>query len=375
MGKDIDTLVREFRAIIDTCVRYVLSFQDSDLDHEFLLDYEYGRVQLTLRGIVELWWLDEFLVHTGQIAGARLNVAHRKVYGAPMEYLPPGQPTPEGLKNMTPVRPEAEGGIQGRTHISRLAGECYIAGHQLLSQFIGVDESIMEEPAKPGEWSGRQVLEHMDDADQVVQGWIQHFTSNRQPVPHYGRSAGKAIPALVSGFREAIDTRIEELLGFQDSDLAREVQIEQTSVQRTMTLRGAIEGWLDEMQVHSGQIQGARMNVAFRKLIGMELEWSEAKYTETEGTSGKLKTVNFEKQTGQCGRTHISRLAGEVYLAGHQLLSQFIGVDESFMEEPAKSGEWSGRQVLEHLVEFYGRPDWPEVLASYRGESDGAKTQ
>ena len=62
---------------------------------------------------------------------------------------------------MKPVREEEPWGMNGRTEFSRLAGELYLAGQNLLSEFIGVDEFLMEESARPGEWSGKQVLKHM----------------------------------------------------------------------------------------------------------------------------------------------------------------------------------------------------------------------
>ncbi|MFQ5875249.1 MAG: hypothetical protein ACE5JL_15820 [Dehalococcoidia bacterium] len=155
MGKDIPTLVKEFRAIIDDWVEELLTFDDSDLGREDLLEDEWGRRCRTLRGAMEEW-LDEIQIHTGQIQGARYNVAYRKIFGEELDASPP-----EHMKSMKPVNEEAEWGMYGRTHTSRLAGEVYIAGHQLLAQFIGVDKPLMEEPSRPGEWSGRQVLEHL----------------------------------------------------------------------------------------------------------------------------------------------------------------------------------------------------------------------
>lgn len=157
MGKDISTLVSEFRAIIDAYLEELLTFENSDLGREGLQEDEFGPRYRTLRGVIEEW-LDEVQIHTGQIQGARNNVAYRKIFGADLDASPP-----EHLKNMKPVKEEAEWGMDGRTHISRLAGEMYVAGHQLLAQFIGVDDSLMEEPSKPGEWSGKQVLEHLID--------------------------------------------------------------------------------------------------------------------------------------------------------------------------------------------------------------------
>ncbi len=42
MDKDIETLVREFRTIIDTWVEHLLSFEDSDLDRDHVSDWGYG---------------------------------------------------------------------------------------------------------------------------------------------------------------------------------------------------------------------------------------------------------------------------------------------------------------------------------------------
>jgi len=355
MAKDIPTLMTEFRAIVDHYLQELLTFEDSDVDKYALREYKWGRTYRSLRGVVREG-LDEFQVHSAQIQGARVNVFYRKLWGTELSAKPP-----EHLKNMAPRNPEKETGMYGRTHLSRLARDVYFVGHQFLSQVIGVDESLMEEPARPGEWSGREVLEHMVDVMEVYKNLFTYFTSTGSYEPKYGISKGRAIPHLVREIRASIDTLVQDLLGFEDSDLDREVLIEYEWGREYTTLRGSMEDWLDEVQIHSGQLQGARVSVAYRRIFGADLDASPPDHLKN------ITPVREEEPWGMNGRSEISRLAAEMYVAGHQLLAQFIGIDESLMGEPSKPGEWSGKQVLEHLIDLFNS-ERAEAFAPYRKE-------
>ena len=74
------------------------------------------------------------------------------------------------------------------------------------------------------------------------------------------------------------------------------------------------------------------------------------------------------------GRSHIPRLAADMYITGLQLLAQFIGVDESLMEEPSRPGEWSGKEVLEHVAGLLAPEGLANRFAPYRKEAPGPPT-
>ncbi len=81
MEKDISTLINEYRAQIDAWVEELLTFENSDLDREGLRDDAWGPRYRPLRENLQAQ-LDEIRVHTGQIQGARVNVAYRRLFGS-----------------------------------------------------------------------------------------------------------------------------------------------------------------------------------------------------------------------------------------------------------------------------------------------------
>ena len=156
MAKSLKDMLMELRQEVDGMVDALLSCENTDLDKPLELDFDGKAFKTDLRAITR-YTIEEYRVHEGQIGGNQYNT--------------------QMIRNM-----KAEGDIDASTPYDRtdaawLAAELYVAAAMLIARCLGYPEQYVDDHPREGEWSVREVVQHLLQVEQSKQWSMKQFAA------------------------------------------------------------------------------------------------------------------------------------------------------------------------------------------------------
>jgi hypothetical protein len=142
---------------------------------------------------------------------------------------------------------------------------------------------------------------------------------------------------MLYGLRDQVDAMVEAILrcGKRDLDLPLALEFEGRSFRTD--LRSAIRYTIEEYRVHEGQIAGNQF------LTDTVRAWA------SEGEIVAMSPYDREEAAW---------LAAELYVAAANLIARCLGYPEELVDEHPKEGEWSIREVVEHMLHMERSGEW-----------------
>jgi hypothetical protein len=158
---------------------------------------------------------------------------------------------------------------------------------------------------------------------------------------------------LLRELREQVDAMVEALLQCDKGDLDRPLELVFDGRPFHTDLRSAIRYAIEEYRVHEGQIAG---NQFLTESLRAE-----------RSHGGVVALTPYE-------RKEAAWLAADLYVAAASLVARCLGYPEHLVDEHPKEGEWSIREVVEHLIRMERSGEWSvrQFVTRARGEGDGA---
>jgi hypothetical protein len=161
---------------------------------------------------------------------------------------------------------------------------------------------------------------------------------------------GPSFRQQLKELKDQVDDMVDALLRCSDEDLSRPIELDFQGRTLRTNLRAATRYTIEEYRVHDGQIGGGQFN------------------TETlrEGKS-KGDIVAFTPYD----RKEAAWLAAELYVAAASLIARCLGYPEQLIDEHPKEGEWSVREIIEHMIHMEKSGEWSlqQFAARGRGET------
>ncbi len=154
--------------------------------------------------------------------------------------------------------------------------------------------------------------------------------------------------------KDQVDAMADALLRCSDEDLSRPIQKDFGGKTFRTNLRAAVRYTIEEYRVHEGQIGGDQFNTEMLR-------------------SGKSKGDIVALTPYD--RKEAAWLAAELYVAAASLIARCLGYPEQLVDEHPKEGEWSVREIIEHMIHMEKSGEWSlqEFVARVRGESEDSK--
>ena len=140
MGPSFRQQLKELKDQVDDMVDALLRCSDEDLSRPIELDFQGRTLRTNLRAATR-YTIEEYRVHDGQIGGGQFNT----------EMLRSGKSKGD-IVALTPY---------DRKEAAWLAAELYVAAASLIARCLGYPEQLVDEHPKEGEWSVREIIEHM----------------------------------------------------------------------------------------------------------------------------------------------------------------------------------------------------------------------
>lgn len=152
--------------------------------------------------------------------------------------------------------------------------------------------------------------------------------------------------------RDQVDAMVEAILSCSEEDLDRPLKLEFEGRPFRTDLRSAIRYTIEEYRVHEGQIAGNQF------LTDITKAWA---------SKGEIVALT------PYDRNEAAWLAAELYVAAANLIARCLGYPEEFVDEHPKEGEWSVREVVEHMMHMERSGEWSvqQFVAKVRGETGG----
>ena len=154
MAKSLRDMLMELRQEVDGMVDALLSCENADLDKPLDLDFDGKKFKTDLRAVTR-YTIEEYRVHEGQIGGNQYNT--------------------QMVRNM-----KTDGDIDAftpydRTDAAWLAAELYVAAAMLIARCLGYPEKYVDDRPREGEWSVREVVQHLLQVEQSKQWSMKQF--------------------------------------------------------------------------------------------------------------------------------------------------------------------------------------------------------
>jgi hypothetical protein len=150
--------------------------------------------------------------------------------------------------------------------------------------------------------------------------------------------------------KDQVDAMVEALLRCNDEDLSRPIEMDFAGRTLRTNLRAATRYTIEEYRIHEGQIGGGQFNTAMSR-------------------SGKSKGDIVALTPYD--RNEAAWLAAELYVAAASLIARCLGYPEQLVDEHPKEGEWSAREIIEHMIHMEKSGQWSlqELVERGRGET------
>jgi hypothetical protein len=148
--------LRELRDQVDAMVEAILRCSKEDLDRPLELEYEGRPFRTDLRSAIR-YTIEEYRVHEGQIGGNQFLTDTQRAWASKEEIVA-----------LTPY---------DRQEAAWLAAELYVAAASLVGRCLGYPEDLVDDQPKEGEWSIREIIEHMMDMERSGEWSIQQFVA------------------------------------------------------------------------------------------------------------------------------------------------------------------------------------------------------
>lgn len=161
---------------------------------------------------------------------------------------------------------------------------------------------------------------------------------------------GPSFRQQLKELKDQVDAMVEALLGCSDEDLSRPIEMDFAGRTLRTNLRAAARYTIEEYRIHEGQIGGDQFNTAML-------------------TSGKSKGDIVALTPYD--RNEAAWLAAELYVAAASLIARCLGYPEQLVDEHSKEGEWSVREIIEHMIHMEKSGQWSlqELVERGRGET------
>lgn len=150
--------------------------------------------------------------------------------------------------------------------------------------------------------------------------------------------------------KDQVDAMVDALLRCSDEDLNRPIEVDFAGRTLRTNLRAAARYTIEEYRIHDGQIGGDQFNTAMLR-------------------SGKSKgdivaLTPYDRNEAAC-------LAAELSVAAASLIARCLGYPEQLVGEHPKEGEWSVREIIEHMIHMEKSGDWSlqQLVPRGRGET------
>ncbi|NIN00754.1 MAG: hypothetical protein GTO24_22535 [candidate division Zixibacteria bacterium] len=150
--------------------------------------------------------------------------------------------------------------------------------------------------------------------------------------------------------KEQVDAMVDALLRCSDEDLSRPIEIDRAGRTLRTNLRAAARYTIEEYRIHDGQIGGDQFNTALLKS------------SKSKGDIIALTPYD---------RNEAAWLAAELYVAAASLIARCLGYPEQLVDEHPKEGEWSVREIIEHMIHMEKSGQWSlqQLVALGSGET------
>jgi hypothetical protein len=158
-----------------------------------------------------------------------------------------------------------------------------------------------------------------------------------------------SFPQQLKELKDQVDAMVDALLRCSDEDLNRPIEMDFAGRTLRTNLRAAARYTIEEYRIHDGQIGGDQFN--------------------TELRSGKSKGDIVALTPYD--RNEAAWLAAELYVAAASLIARCLGYPEQLVDEHSKEGEWSVREIIEHMIHMEKSGEWSlqQLVARGRGET------
>ena len=154
--------------------------------------------------------------------------------------------------------------------------------------------------------------------------------------------------------KDQVDAMVDALLRCSDEDLSLPIQMDFGGRTFRTNLRAAVRYTIEEYRVHEGQIGGDQFNTEMLR-------------------SGKSKGDIVALTPYD--RKEAAWLAAELYVAAASLIARCLGYPDQLVDEHPKEGEWSVREIIEHMIHMEKSGEWSlqQFVARARSESEDSK--
>lgn len=158
-----------------------------------------------------------------------------------------------------------------------------------------------------------------------------------------------SIRGRLDELRKQVDSMVETLLQCSDKDLDRPLELQFEGRPFRTNLRSAVRYTIEEYRVHEGQIAGNQFL--------------------TESLRAASSTGEIIALTPY-DRKEAAWLAAELYLAAASLIARVLGYPDELVDEQPKNGEWSIREITEHLIHMERSGEWSlqQLVAKAKGQ-------
>ena len=161
---------------------------------------------------------------------------------------------------------------------------------------------------------------------------------------------GPSFRQQLKELKDQVDDMVDALLRCSDEDLSRPIELDFQGRTLRTNLRAATRYTIEEYRVHEGQIGGSQF--ANEMLRG----------GKSKGDIVALTPYD---------RKEAAWLAAELYVAAASLIARCLGYPEQLIDEHPKEGEWSVREIIEHMIHIEKSGEWSlkQLAARGRGET------
>ncbi|NIQ39762.1 MAG: hypothetical protein GTN81_14415 [Proteobacteria bacterium] len=160
---------------------------------------------------------------------------------------------------------------------------------------------------------------------------------------------GPSFRQQLNELKDQVDAMVDALLQCSDEDLNRPLELDFKGRKFRTSLRAATRYTIEEYRVHEGQIGGDQFNTEMMR--------------SGKSTGDIVALTPYD-------RKEAAWLAAELYVAAASLIARCLGYPEELVDEHPKEGEWSVREVIEHMIHMEKSGEWSlqQLVALGRGE-------
>ena len=137
--------------------------------------------------------------------------------------------------------------------------------------------------------------------------------------------------------RDQVDSMVDAILGCSKEELNCTLEMDFEGKTFKTDLRSAVRYTIEEYRVHEGQIGG---NQFVTEMVRAE---------RSEGVINAVTPYD---------RKEAAWLAAELYVAAAGLIARCIGYPDNLVDEKPKEGEWSIREIVDHMLHMERSGEW-----------------